>query len=1259
MHRPVVAGVAVAAALLVPGTAAAGLVLGARDAPGLKPARATVATARKATGLPALRGKVEVSRFAGAGSELWSVASVLKSPGAAGAQLRRLRAATAGERRVSVGNEGFLRLKKGSALVFWRRRDAVGVVLVVSKRAPLRATALAYARVVDVRMNRVRGEDAWQRALDGIRPDGSVPRKTALDLFALAYGPLPGTKAPAGPRPASVDGTLAEELVLRILPKLSSAQRVAALRALGLAGIRSPKGLALTVPECSDSTFRPDEGLQAIADHWVDVYSLPTHLGHVLTLKIVAGSTAENQTSEGGARTLADAGPLDDGCKVSNAAKTCRIRVTRHGLNQPHNALEFVMAHEVFHCFEYALMSPEIALSLGNPRLWLIEGMADWAALSVKPLPYGVLDEYQGYLDSPQTPLFERVYQAAGFFGHLEDSTGDLWPRIPAILKAPASPDNFNVAQANTYVFLDSWSASTYNQPDLGFDWTMVLPLSLPPTVDTDTTSIFADASVQASPYTFPRYVLETDPDLDAAKPLVHIQIAGYARLTNPTLDTVDLEDAWFCVRERCDCPKGQEGSPPPAPPLGASETNLALSAPDSATAGKVTFVSLEDYCKTRQKPPPDGGGSGGGGCGGCGGSNGDPHLHTFDNRYYDFQAAGEFVLARSKAGGMEVQARQQPFPGKDTVSINTAFAMRVAADRVGVYRGDPLVVRVNGRGFIARSRGARLPHGGSVRLLTGGQVAVKWPDGSLARVLPVKPWGINVLFRPAKARFGTFAGLWGNFNGTRGDDWVTRAGRKITVAQYIQQSYRVIYRVLGESWRVRPRESLFDYARGQSTRTFTIRSFPKGLFGSSGLTAKERAAALRACKRLHIKNPQVLADCTLDVGATGDNRFATGSRIYDRSAGKFTVVKHGGGGAVPTGGAETRWTAISHSGNSNLIYPSLALDGGKVVVAYGTRSGAAESATFTPSAASDASAVKRTPITSGWSILGAPQLLPRGGGGVQVLLSGIHGGNGDPLNGTSIAARNPDGTFAAPVPASNDDRAEVDGPGVLAPDGQPLWPAAWHGGLYLAKGATGAVISDLSATAASAGVSLPRVGRDASGRYWVAYRSLGKTPAATGSYLFQINPTNLQAIGAPKLAPGSAMGANDAFVQPLPCSSTCRLVYQTASNKVVSWAYGDRAPTTIVKGNRFASFLRPTAAYTSGGRLWTIWWNDGDSRYEASFGNAAGAGGKVIKLGRPAGLSWFAGSVSAITIGNEVIVVNNWGSGGGFSRYVNVVTPR
>ena len=93
----------------------------------------------------------------------------------------------------------------------------------------------------------------------------------------------------------------------------------------------------------------------------------------------------------------------------------------------------------------------------------------------------------------------------------------------------------------------------------------------------------------------------------------------------------------------------------------------------------------MSEYCEDDEEPqqPPAGGGDGAPG----GGSNGDPHLTTNDGVRYDFQAAGEFVLARGP--GLEVQARQEPWETSKYASINTQFAFRVGKARVTIAAGD------------------------------------------------------------------------------------------------------------------------------------------------------------------------------------------------------------------------------------------------------------------------------------------------------------------------------------------------------------------------------------------------------------------------------------------------------------------------------------------------------------------------------------------------------------------------------------------
>ena len=62
--------------------------------------------------------------------------------------------------------------------------------------------------------------------------------------------------------------------------------------------------------------------------------------------------------------------------------------------------------------------------------------------------------------------------------------------------------------------------------------------------------------------------------------------------------------------------------------------------------------------------------------------------MHTPDGRNYDFQAVGEFIAAKDESGDLEIQVRQEPWGSSTTVSVNTAVAMGIAGDQVGIYLG-------------------------------------------------------------------------------------------------------------------------------------------------------------------------------------------------------------------------------------------------------------------------------------------------------------------------------------------------------------------------------------------------------------------------------------------------------------------------------------------------------------------------------------------------------------------------------------------
>lgn len=276
-----------------------------------------------------------------------------------------------------------------------------------------------------------------------------------------------------------------------------------------------------------------------------------------------------------------------------------------------------------------------------------------------------------------------------------------------------------------------------------------------------------------------------------------------------------------------------------------------------------------------------------------CAESNGDPHLTTWDGVKFSPQAVGEVVLVQDVPGAgrgatLAVQARQSPLGPSRRVSVNTAVAARVGADRVTLALEDAnVVVRVDGEPRAMERGEQRLPGGGTLwrgrssRAWAPDSYRVTWPDGSAVQVDPIGAAGLRLYLRLAGERRGAVHGLLGDADGSGVADLVARDGTVMT--QPLTRAS--LYDELVDSWRVSPEESLFDYGPGEDTGAFTDRSFPDQVVTVQGLDIAARERAELACGLAGLVAGPLLDDCVLDVAMSGSVAFALAAGESQRDA--------------------------------------------------------------------------------------------------------------------------------------------------------------------------------------------------------------------------------------------------------------------------------------------------------------------------------------------------------------------------------------
>ena len=265
--------------------------------------------------------------------------------------------------------------------------------------------------------------------------------------------------------------------------------------------------------------------------------------------------------------------------------------------------------------------------------------------------------------------------------------------------------------------------------------------------------------------------------------------------------------------------------------------------------------------------------------------SYGDPHLSSFDGATYSFQTVGEFVLAKSE-GDFEIQTRQQAV--SEDFSLNTAAAMNVGGDRVGIYPNEKpdnfsqSALRVNGQPVVLQRNVYFLPKGGTVEY-SSNVYTITWPTGEVARIQSSNGAArnfLNITVQVFPCMSNNFIGLMGNANGIANDDFDVRGNStrphymafssfgnpqmQQATNQMEKEYLAFLARDYARQFRVTEQTSLFDYSTGNSTSTYTDESYPRVHRTVADLSPMQQSNARNRCQEMGLQGAELNA-CIFD----------------------------------------------------------------------------------------------------------------------------------------------------------------------------------------------------------------------------------------------------------------------------------------------------------------------------------------------------------------------------------------------------------
>ena len=482
-------------------------------------------------------------------------------------------------------------------------------------------------------------ETAWQHVMDELPESGRTTVEMAREAFSLAFEPLPGADVPSGTRDEIQSGSAALRMMIAHWSELSDGDRQTVLSYLPDAGGGStPTGDTIVkligYSPRTNEAGGPDEATKGLIERRVGALraALGGRAGALLigevelsynTRDIVVGSAAYSLPHTVG-QVLTNPTPTTASLSmVDGDYSGCFVALNRSAWSSTGTDLDFVLAHELYHCFEAMFIGDlDVFYDSATAPAWVIEGGANWAAAQVVPTSNRAAGAWHDYLLEPWRQLFRSSYDAIGFWNHLDEvSAIDTWAALRGALGKP-SAGALAATEGGGDAFLDSWASSLFRQPAFGHGWqtngpTMSTLQFAPEAVTVDNGSRISRTALSYS---------KTLLNADVAADVVVLVGVGHVTLHNAAHDESQFGQLVYCGRDDgCECPPGSVNIAPSPAALGGRSVALGVTGSDRAAAVALGGISIDEWCKTARPPvsrrPSSGAGTGGTGTGGGAGS--------------------------------------------------------------------------------------------------------------------------------------------------------------------------------------------------------------------------------------------------------------------------------------------------------------------------------------------------------------------------------------------------------------------------------------------------------------------------------------------------------------------------------------------------------------------------------------------------------------------------------------------------------------